>query len=290
MSDDRRKLHELAVRYENEPTLRDVYVEGQFDAILVSWFLREHDCDDAVVYEIDTVEVPQDVLKKHGLDEGQKGRVIALCLELAASAKVPGQVTGVVDRDYDRLLGIQRQCPLLQYTDYSCMEMYAYNEEVLQRFFHMYVRKAEYTPAAFLSAVQSVLLEAFLMRSTNQKLGCGLSWLDVEDQCKLRRESAEFNSEEFARKYLNKSAKLPLLADFNRQLAAFRAVIAETDPRHCINGHDFVCMLTKYVAKAMRNKSLADPDAVERQLTAHLDYGTLANEPLFLALLARARQ
>jgi hypothetical protein len=290
MSEDRRRLHELAARYEIEPTLRDVYVEGQFDAVLVSWLLKKQGCDDAAVYEIDTVDIPPDILKKHGLDEGQKGRVIALCLELEASAKVPGQVTGVVDRDYDAVLGIQYRCPLLQLTDFSCMEMYAYNERVLQAFFHLYVRKAGYTAAAFMAGVQHVLREAFLMRCTNQKLGCGLTWLDVEDQCKLKRNSVEFNSEEFVRKYLNKSAQLPRLADFTKQLVEFRAAIADMDARHCINGHDFVGMLAKYVSRAVKNKSLADPDVVERQLAAHLDYEALAKEPLFQAIIARVRK
>lgn len=188
MSDDRRKLPELAVRYEIEPTLRDEYVEGAFDAVLVSWLLKQQGCEEAVVYEIDTVDVPPEILKEHGLDVGQKGRVIALCLELEKSAKISTQVTGVVDRDYDTVLGIQRPCPLLQVTDFSCMEMYAYNEEVLQAFFHLHVRKEGYTARAFMAAAQHVLREAFLMRCTNQKLGYGLTWLAVEDQCKLKRD------------------------------------------------------------------------------------------------------
>src|SRR5262249_17180380 len=106
----------------------------------------------------------------------------------------------------------------------------------------------------------------------------------------LKRDSVEFNSDEFVRKYLNKNAKLQRLADFNKQFTEFRAAIANTDPRHCINGHDFVAMLAKYVSKAVRNKNLADPDAVERQLAAHLDYEALANEPLFQAIIARVRQ
>jgi hypothetical protein len=289
MSDERRKIYELAARYENEPTLRDVYVEGQFDAAVVSWFLREHGCEEAVVYEIDTVEVPKPVLDKYGLDEGHKGRVIALCLELAELVKVPGQVAGIADRDYDSLRGIRYESPLLRFTDYSCMEMYCFNEEVLARFFHFFVRKPGYTPEAFIPAVRGVLQEAFLMRAANLELRYGLEWLELVGQCKVTQGAVEFDSVEFAKKYLNRGAKLRLLDEFNAQLAAFRAAVLGSDPRHCINGHDFVGLLARYIRAAVRNKNLADEDAVERQLTADLDYRSLAAEPLFRELLTRVR-
>src|SRR5688500_9437013 len=117
LSEYRRELHELAARYENEPTLRDVYVEGEFDSTVVSWFFQEHGCDEVVVYEIDTVDVPVDVLKKCALDEGQKGRVIATCKELEAAGCPTQSVAGIVDRDCDALIGVTHNSPLLLFTD-----------------------------------------------------------------------------------------------------------------------------------------------------------------------------
>ena len=99
-----------------------------------------------------------------------------------------------------------------------------------------------------------------------------------------------FDRLNFPRKDGNKSAKLNLLEDFSKQVETFRARIAGSDPRHCINGHDFVGLLAKYISKATRSKNLADPDVVERQLTADLDYKRLAEEPMFKELLARVRQ
>jgi hypothetical protein len=83
--DGRRTIAELIARYEVEPTLRDVYVEGDFDAALVSWFLRHHRCDGVVVYTIDTVNVPKDQVISAGLEDGEKGRVICACQQLAAA-------------------------------------------------------------------------------------------------------------------------------------------------------------------------------------------------------------
>ena len=53
MSQERRTIAELVARYELEPTLRDVYVEGRFDSAVLTWLFRERGCVDAVVYEID---------------------------------------------------------------------------------------------------------------------------------------------------------------------------------------------------------------------------------------------
>jgi Protein of unknown function (DUF4435) len=287
--DERRTIAELIARYEVEPTLRDVYVEGDFDVALISWFLREHRCDGVVVYTIGTVNVPADQVISAGLEDGEKGRVIFTCHQLAAALGESRQVTGIVDRDYDSVLGVALECPLLLFTDYACMEMYCFNAAVLERFFRLYVRKEEYTAAKFTAAAREVLREGFLMRATNQQLGLALSWLEMAGQCDVDVAKVALDSDNFVYKYLNKGSKTGMIKDFKAQLAAFRAAVGTADDRHCINGHDFVALLAKYIHNAVSNKHLADPDAVERQVVAHLDFSALAEELLFKRLLERVR-
>jgi hypothetical protein len=55
--DDRRTIEELIARYELEPTLRDIYVEGYTDALFFRWFLQKSNATNAIVYEIDCVEI-----------------------------------------------------------------------------------------------------------------------------------------------------------------------------------------------------------------------------------------
>ena len=289
MSEERRQLHELVARYKIEPTLRDVYVEGEFDSTVMSWFLRQHDCDDVVVYEIDTVEVPAELLQKYTLDEGEKGRVIAACRELASEGATVRQVIGIVDRDSDTLIGVVYDCNLLLFTDYSCMEMYCLNEAVLGKYFHFIVRNENYTPTAFIDMCGAVLKEAFLIRAVNHGKKYGLTWLELDGQCRIKKGQVEFDAATFVQKYLNKNAKLDVLADFNQHLEEYRAAAAGLELRHCANGHDFVCLLAKYINRAMRNKNFADPDIVERQIISDLDYEKLAEEPMFKALLDRVR-
>jgi hypothetical protein len=288
--DGRRTIAELIARYEVEPTLRDVYVEGDFDAAIVSWFLRQHHFDGVVVYTIDTVNVPTDQVIAAGLEVGEKGRVVFTCHQFAAALGEAQQVTGIVDRDYDSVLDVTLDCSLLLFTDYACMEMYCFNAAVSERFFRLYVRKEEYTAAKFTAAAREVLREGFLMRATNQRLKLALSWLEIVDHCDVRVVKVALDSDDFVYKYLNKGAKTGMMTNFKQQLAVFRTAVGTADDRHCINGHDFVALLAKYIHKAVSNKRLADPDAVERQVIAHLDFLALAEEPLFRRLLERVRQ
>ena len=39
--DDRRSIEELITRYELEPSLKDIYVEGHSDKVIIEWFLQE---------------------------------------------------------------------------------------------------------------------------------------------------------------------------------------------------------------------------------------------------------
>lgn len=59
MADEkRRRLEELIARYELEPSLCDIYVEGLTDKFLIQWFLDKLGIDNYAIYEIDTVEIP----------------------------------------------------------------------------------------------------------------------------------------------------------------------------------------------------------------------------------------
>ncbi|MCI0463285.1 MAG: DUF4435 domain-containing protein [Gemmataceae bacterium] len=227
--DERHTIDELRAKYDLEPSLRDVYVEGGLDAAVVEWVLRENGCRNAAVYEIETVDVPVEVLARHGLDDGEKGRVIGLCLELQGHLQSDNQVTGIVDRDYDHLVGKTYACPLLLFTDYTCMEMYFFDETVITKFLHFVLRRPDQSTSALLMRLQAVLQEIFVIRSANQALGLGLKWLEVKGQCKVTTSQMQFNRTEFISKYLNKNAKLSEVPRFTETVDSFRPRL-HTDP------------------------------------------------------------
>ena len=107
---DRRTIAELFARYELEPELADVFVEGTFDREILVQSLNEVQSG-YTFYEIDVIDIPQDILKKHRLSCGNKQRVIALARELST---LPDNVQYqcLVDKDLDHWFGSLEACLL----------------------------------------------------------------------------------------------------------------------------------------------------------------------------------
>jgi hypothetical protein len=284
--DERRTIEELATRYELEPALRDVYVEGGFDVAVVCEALLQAGCHNAAVYEISTVNVPTENLSKYSLPDGNKGRVIALCLELDSHVAHPHQVTGLVDRDYDTVVGRGYANRLLLFTDYACMEMYFFDESVLERFCRLFIRKDGGLAAQLLGELIPILQDLFFIRSTNEVLSLGLTWLDADKQCAVRNGVLVLDRQEFVQKYLNKNSKLSELSRFSTALESVREK-ASGDARHQINGHDFVRLLAKRLHPIVRNKNIATADVIERVLPGYADYNRLKESPMFAVLIQR---
>src|SRR4029078_13326996 len=100
----RRTVNDLITRYELEPGLRDIYVEGDFDRDLISECLRKKGADGVAVYAIDTVEILDSTLLSFGLTRGNKPETIALAKILSRlSDRV--RYYCIVDRDLDHWFG-----------------------------------------------------------------------------------------------------------------------------------------------------------------------------------------
>src|SRR5262245_2279213 len=112
----RRSIAELITRYELEPALRDIYVEGDRDWFFLRWFFQSIGCRIPVVYMIEaTVNVPTRLLRQAGAS-GNRGRVIALCMEMEATLPpIARNVRGLVDKDYSELLGVMPSSRFLLY-------------------------------------------------------------------------------------------------------------------------------------------------------------------------------
>ena len=145
------------------------------------------------------------------------------------------------------------------------MEMYFFSEGALERFLHFLVRKDGGLAARFVSTLTPVLQELFLIRATNESLDLRLSWLEVEKQCSVKKGAVQFDPDAFVHKYLNKGSKIGEKDRFQAERANLR-MRATSDPKHHINGHDFIRLLAKLLHGVTRNKNLADPEVVERTL------------------------
>lgn len=288
----RRTLDELVTRYELEPELCDIYVEGKTDKLFIEWFLDEKQLQDFAVYEIDTVEIPAQLLFELGLKDNIRSRVIALAIYIHDKlSEIPLHITCIADKDFDWLFGKEYQCDLLLFTDYSCLEMYLFNEVVLDKYLRLAIRLSQPKASEVLHQVSKVLEDLFLIRATNEALELNMRWLEkFGDCCKLNKNNnqVQFDLKTFITKYLNSNGNRSQESRFITKLEELRAKEL-IEIRYKIHGHDFTELLCWYIRHYLRKeiRNSYNSEILAGSLLACIDAEKLAQEGLFQRLLAR---
>nr|WP_281722557.1 DUF4435 domain-containing protein [Nitrosomonas nitrosa] len=285
MNDERKTVEELIVRYELEPTLRDVYVEGEFDAFLLRWFFHDSDMQNVCVYEIGTVEISHDLLAEARATNNNKGRVIALAHKLQqALGDECRQVTFVVDKDFDHLLQHNPSTRLLLITDYSCMEMYLFNQWQLEKFCTLVLQATILSIPRLLKQMGTILQELYLLRFNNIKNSLGYEWMSFIRCCELRaRQEIIFNKEDFLVKYLHKNRAIARKVEVLSFIDFCRPQLA-SDHRMNANGHDFFELL-EWLSKQLKPSCFRNSEAFRRAFLGCLETSRIRGEPLFSKLL-----
>jgi hypothetical protein len=282
----RKQLGELVSTYELHPDFRDLYVEGQWDKRLIDWFLRDNGVRGVVIYDIDSVDIPSEILGKYDLPEGKKQRVVALACELQHSIVDHRQVTCVADKDYDTILDVAYSSPLLMMTDFSCQEMYFLNETSVDKFLALVVRSYPFDAWRLIGEIVPTLQELHLMRAANLSLKLYMQWLPFNKCCEYRSHSLYFNRDEFIRRYLSKNGKLELKDEFVRELERLRQK-QTNDPREHISKGDLFCLLAQVLPTYCKDHAFHRPEYISRTLAACVEHSYLSGQPLYKQLLAK---
>jgi hypothetical protein len=205
----KRKVEELITRYRFEPSIRDLFVEGRSDAALIKKVLQSQNLKNVVVYEISSVEIPAEAVLAAGQPNGVRGRVLYLAF-VFGEALSPGSkaVTCAADRDYDLVLGRRYASPFLLFVDYCCIEMYAFNANVLNNLLNAIAPAIGKTGELLLRELTPLLQRLFLIRATNISLALNIKWLpSFNDSCTLKDGSIQFDETDFIKRYLGKNGR-----------------------------------------------------------------------------------
>lgn len=284
----RRKIEELIAKYELHPNFRDVFVEGARDRGVFEWFLGQSPDSGAAVYDISTVEVPAGRVLEFGLEDSNRGRVISLAylLENSLGPKTTA-ATCIADSDFEPIVKRLRDCGVLLLTDYTCIEMYAFNEQAVGKFLKIIIGGFPKPAATVLSEISGVLRELFLVRLANHVLGLGLKKISPKSHWKITRKGVNFDADAYLREYLDKNGKLDDLVRFKGTIESYRSLLP-SDPRASAQGHDFELLLLDYLRRNGVKKSVP-ADFLCRALMQSAESTQLAQEPLFSRLLQRLR-
>lgn len=288
----RRKIEELALRYELEPSMRDVFVEGQSDQAVLRWFIDTCCSDGAAVavYPIDEVDVPYAVLEHHGLTSGNRSEVVALCLELESKfGNALSGVTGVVDIDTHSILGSDCECGLLLKSDYSCIEMYLFSNECLTKTLKLAFPNVKRSAKDVIDQLAPVLRELFLARAATQSLGWGAKWIPFDSFVSVKGGIVEFRLVDFQRHYLQKGGVWNRRGEFDSEINTLRVKLPG-DFRFEANGHDAICLLGHFLKSFYKKAKDADrtcPHVLVHLLTCSLESADVRELPMFQKLLKR---
>ena len=275
----RRSIRELVTRYEFEPELRDLYVEGARDWFVLDWFFRSTQCANAVVYSIETVDVPPDLLAQLGVF-GNRGRVIELCGQLAVSLPPEARnVLGLIDRDDGDLLQVASPSRYLLATDFSCLECYALSERTLSKFCRLYLGKV--VEADRISEILDILVEQFLLRVAKNAVAKSAPWIDEFTRfCALDDGKVTFDHATFVERLSHRSAGLLNRDALETKFLELRQKRPE-DVRQVINGHHLVQMLSWFGHQIGVPAAAYNQIPLQRALLASVELEEWKSMPLF---------
>ncbi|MFZ3210020.1 MAG: hypothetical protein WA188_00755 [Terriglobales bacterium] len=282
----RRTLQELAAIYKLERTTRDVIVEGGGDKCLIEWFLGDNDVENVVVYEISSFQIDAQAVRKWGGENNNRGRVISLACEMEATVGDRIYLTCIADTDLDTILENRHNCKLLLLTDYTCMEMYAFNPTVLNKYLKLNHGHFPKPAKTVLAEITPALEQLFLARIVNFMLDLNLEAVAFERSCELRTDGVHLDVRDYVGRYLSKNRKASGIGGFLSEMSKYEKRLT-SDPRNQIQGHDFLNLLSWYIAQH-KGFSRLQEEMLQRPLfTAAAESARLRAEPLFEALLSR---
>lgn len=261
MSDNKWTIEELLARYQLEPDLRDVFVEGTFDREVLTHHLKASNAGHAF-YEVDTVDVPASVLKVYGLTSGNKQRVIALSNELS-NAPVEAQVYCLVDRDLDHWFGKTENSARLRWTAFCSIENHFLNAETIRDVVMTTSRAKIVNFDAFVTSLMNVLRQLYALRLADRELSLNLKWITNRKYLSVDSGSIVFDLPRYTHAVLNASAATKKKSEFQKAVDAWQEKL-DCDVRLACRGHDYTELLAWAVSEFKGQREFSTADAVER--------------------------
>jgi hypothetical protein len=285
---DRRTIAELLARYDLEPLLRDVYVEGPSDRTLVEAALATFARGKRVrAYEIDTVDVPLPLLDSRSLPDGNKGRILALADELAArtSRDLRRNAVCLADLDLDGILGRCRGYQLLVYTSGLSLDLVLAEAAVIDKLLSMVLLGFPQHATTLLDNMLPILNERLLHRIAAEEVGIRVEPPKLDKLCAYKGQTIEFRCDEFVKRHLNKGKCAHLAGQFREVVERYRPEVARW-PRKFVHIDDFLELL-HFCVRRIKPKLVPDYSRFRRFIFGLVEADMVARLPEIQEIAAR---
>lgn len=267
----RRTLADLKARYELEPSLDDLYVEGSFDKEIITRLNDKAKESKRVVYSIDTVEIPPDLIRCYDLTTGNKQRVIVLARELATISK--SNHICFVDRDLDHWFGELESINRLKWSKHTSIELYFLNEDFLKDILITTAKCKIANWEMFYSSFIETLRLAYCLRLADRALELGIKWVELKKSLSLNNGVIIFDIESYIRKLPSSNSHLKDIEIFIKEVTDWKKTV-NGDPRLHIRGHDLIYLVSWAVTASKGLKNFSSEDAISRLFVLLSDYSS----------------
>lgn len=261
MQDNRWTIDELLARYDLEPDLRDVFVEGTFDREVLSHHLQTRSSSH-VFYEIDTVDVPAEVLALHGLTTGNKQRVIALSKELA-TIPAGAHVVCLVDRDLDHWFGEIVNSARLRWSSFCSIECHFLSTDTIRDILITTSRAKIPNFNEFSLSLLNVLRQLYALRVADCELGLKLKWVALRRYLATDSNIIILDLPAYTQAVLNNSSATKKKNEFIEAIDRWQRKLV-CDIRLACRGHDFTELLAWTVSEFNGHREFSTQVAIER--------------------------
>lgn len=279
---ERRTVEELVARYELEPELNDVYVEGVFDEDLITSAFGPK-MGDRSIYTIDTVDIPRALLDQYRYTAGNKQRILALAKVLEGSLMDNYRYVCLTDLDLDEWFPPVEKIKNHRFTSYTSLEAYFLNRDYVKHHLCVVCRVKVVDFDKLFDDVIDVLAKLFSLRCADRDLSLNIKWIDFEKCIKKNNGGVVFNTKDFARKSLSKSNLYERLDDVIANASSWEQKFSG-DPRKFIRGHDFVRILAWIVKNYGGVKEISTESANSRILVSAAAHNRSISEEVYLLL------
>lgn len=269
----RRTIDELVTTYQLEPTIRHIFVEGEFDSDIFE-LCYKNNAAFPTVYAIDSIDVPSDLVANYELTDGNKQRVITLACELYARLnKISSSYWCFVDKDLDHWLHPPlKNTPRLIWSKYCSAELYFFDDQLLQQILVATFKCKFDDWQTYKLSLVCALKRLYIARLADQHIKLGIPWNNtvkiLHGTLAAKNSSIEFDFDEFIKRVLNQNQKHKNATDFSEDIQKWQNKLnsSNCDPRDHIRGHDMVELLAWSIRNFKGMKECATKIYIERIL------------------------
>jgi hypothetical protein len=276
----RKTIDELVCFYELEPSVRDIYVEGESDKCLLEWCLGTELPENGGLVLIGDVDI-DDKSMPEDFDRGNRDRVIFLIGELNKAVQFKNYL-GVIDRDFLRFTRGEPSIPNLVLTDFGCAELFLLNSDCLGK-----MNKLAFTGKVadienLLDFINTGMTHLSAVCVLEKRKNVSLQKLnDIARYLSCTKKVVTFHSDKYFSAILDRNNLKSRESELYNSFKAIVTELSASEPRTFGNGHHFMQLVHHYLVKLKIMSRQVPLEATEAVIRSSMELADLKSSSIY---------